>query len=165
MGLLAAQLRKEHAKLMPHVDELRVIADYAADIPPASLRDRLRREHAFLTGEFVPHMQVEHEALYPALGDFPSHHDSASPMSDAHLEIATLIDALGGHTHVSDASLAPGWVLDARRTLYQLYALLKIHLAEEEFNAPRLEEQLSGAEQLELAARLEFGTPPGEETA
>ena len=159
-GPLTAQLRKEHAKLMPHVDELRVIADDAQDIAAAALRDRICREHVFLTGEFLPHMEIEQKGWYPALELITSEGGSLAPMEHAHEEVRSLIDTLGRACHVTDQALDAYWVLDARRTLYQLYALLKVHLAEEELHAPVLERQLSETQATGLAAQLEFGEPP-----
>ena len=53
MSLLTVQLGEEHAKLMPHVDELRIVADYAPEIPESSLRSRVRREYEFLVQEVL----------------------------------------------------------------------------------------------------------------
>lgn len=157
MPLLTAQLRKEHAKLMPHVDELRVIADYAAEVPLASLQERLRREHEFLVGEFVPHMEAEQATLLPVMEELlPDRHS----FQHAHGEIRQLIAALEQPRRSAAEPGASEWVLGQRRALYQLYALLKVHLAEEELYTPILERQLTAAQETELAARLEFGAPP-----
>lgn len=158
-GPLTAQLRKEHAKLMPHVDELRVIADYAPEIPPESLHERLCAEHAFLIREFVPHMDIEQAGWFPALELIVARDDALAPMAHAHDDVRRLIAALGASCE-QGADLDGSAVLDARRTLYQLYALLKVHLAEEELQAPVLERELSDAQATGLAAQLEFGEPP-----
>ena len=52
------------------------------------------------------------------------------------------------------------WLLETRRALYELFCLLKVHLAEEELFAPILEAELSENERTKLAAELEFGVPP-----
>ncbi len=158
-GPLTAQLRKEHAKLMPHVEELRVIADHAPEIPCESLRDRVCREHTFFIREFVPHMDIEQQGWFPALELIAARGDALAPMAHAHEDVRRLIDALGRSCEEPVQSEAT-WVLDARRTLYQLYALLKVHLAEEELQAPLLERELSPKQATGLAAQLEFGEPP-----
>ncbi len=158
-GPLTAQLRKEHAKLMPHVEELRVIADYAPEIPCESLRERLCREHSFFMREFVPHMEIEQKGWFPAIELLAARGDALAPMAHAHEDVRRLIDALGQSCQEHAESDAR-WVLDARRTLYQLYALLKVHLAEEELQAPLLEAELSEKAAVGLAAQLEFGEPP-----
>ncbi len=161
-GPLAAQLRKEHAKLMPHVDELRVIADYAAEIPTGSLKERLQREHQFLVHEFVPHMDSEQRVLYPIMEPLLERHPEVPAVTHAHDDIARLIEALGQAARGPWQQAADRWVLAVRRTLYELYALLKVHLAEEELNAPVVETELSENLVIALAARLEFGAGPGE---
>jgi hypothetical protein len=159
MSQLMEQLRDEHSKLMPHIDALRVIADEAPEAPAESLRARLRVEHAFLVHEFLPHMDAEQETLHEAIEQVLRATRPRMRMTDAHTETRALIDEIGA---LGDAAGASGiaWLLEARRALYQLYALLKVHLAEEELFTPILVEQLSEAQELDLAAKLEFGVPP-----
>jgi hypothetical protein len=157
VSVLSRQLGDEHAKLMPHVDELRIIADLAPELAPEAVRARVRDEHQFLVRDFLPHMDAEQETLYPVMervGRSPS-----LPLSHAHEEIRGLIDALGALGEPEGVEGA-GWLLETRRALYQLFAFLKVHLAEEELFAPSLEAELSEREGTELAARLEFGAPP-----
>jgi Hemerythrin HHE cation binding domain len=160
MSVLSKQLGDEHAKLMPHVDELRIIADFAPDLPEASLRARVLTEYRFLVRDFVPHMDAEQETLYPAIQQVGSR--PGPPLEHAHEQIRGLIDTLGALSEPGGVSGA-GWLLETRRALYQLFALLKVHLAEEELLAPILEDQLSEDAGTELAARLEFGAPPRSE--
>ena len=157
MSVLSQQLGDEHAKLMPHVDELRIIADLAPELPAATLRARVRDEHGFLVHDFLPHMDAEQEALYPIMERLAR--TPGRPLMHAHDEFRGLIDALGALSEPGGVTGA-GWLLELRRALYQLFAFLKVHLAEEELFAPALEDQLSDRERTELAARLEFGAPP-----
>jgi hemerythrin-like domain-containing protein len=159
MPQLTDQLHEEHDKLMPHIDALRILADDAPRLDPADLRARMLGEHAFLVRDFVPHMDAEQETLYPAMEQVLRASRSNARMSHAHGEIRGLIDAVGA---LGDAAGASGvaWLLEVRRALYELFALLKVHLAEEELLTPILEGQLTEAEEVELAAHLEFGVPP-----
>ncbi len=161
-GPLTDQLRKEHAKLMPHVDELRVIADYAPEIPHGSLRERLVREHEFLVREFVPHMDSEQRVLYPIMEPLLEQRPELGAVTHAHDAIQRLIDALGRLSQGPASGGPERWVLESRRALYELYALLKVHLAEEELNAPLIESELSENLVTAVAARLEFGAQPNE---
>lgn len=157
MSVLSQQLGDEHHKLMPHVDELRSIADVAPELDVDALRARVRDEYRFLVHDFLPHMDAEQETLYPAMERLGT--EPGRPLMHAHDEIRGLIDAIGALSEQGGVAGA-GWLLETRRALYQLFAFLKVHLAEEELFAPALEEQLSEREGTELAARLEFGAPP-----
>ena len=159
MSLLTVQLGEEHAKLMPHVDELRIVADYAPEIPESSLRSRVRREYEFLVQEVLPHMDAEQETLHPVMERLLSDRHPRLPLAHSHAEIRGLVDALGALSEPGGV-VGTAWQLETRRALYQLFALLKIHLAEEEMFTPILEAELSEAEDVELAAKLEFGAPP-----
>lgn len=159
MSVLTQQLNDEHAKLLPRVDELRVIADDAPAMPEQALRDRVDIAHQFLVNDFLPHMDAEQETLHPVMERLLRERHPRIPLGHTHHEIRGLIDVL-------DALSEPGgvvgtaWLLETRRALYELFALLKIHLAEEELFAPILEAELPESEALELAAQLEFGVPP-----
>jgi Hemerythrin HHE cation binding domain len=159
MSVLTRQLNDEHAKLMPHVDELRVIADAAPGLGEAALRDRVHVEHQFLVRDFVPHMDAEQETLHPVMARLLVGRRPRIRLTHAHDEIRGLIDALGALGEPAGV-VGAAWLLETRRALYQLFALLKVHLAEEELFAPILEAELSEAEGLQLAAQLEFGAPP-----
>ena len=159
MSLLTEQLNEEHAKLQPHVDELRIVADYAPQIPPSALRSRVRREYEFLLREFIPHMDAEQETLHPVMERLLRDRHPRSPLAHTHQEIRGLIDALGALSEPGGV-VGTAWQLETRRALYQLFSLLKIHLAEEELFTPILEGELSEAEDVELAAKLEVGGPP-----
>lgn len=159
MSVLTRQLGDEHAKLMPHVDELRVIADEAPGLPLSALRDRVRREHEFLLRDFVPHMETEQETLHPVMERLLRDRTPRIAMTHAHTEIRGLIDSLGALSEPAGVQ-GTAWLLETRRALYELFCLLKVHLAEEELFAPILEAELSEDERTELAAELEFGVPP-----
>jgi hypothetical protein len=158
MSVLSSQLNDEHAKLMPHVDALRELADAGPELPEATLRERVHAEHGFLVRDFLPHMDAEQAALYPMLERLDP---APAPMAHAHDEIRGLIDALGAVSEPGGVTGA-GWLLETRRALYQLFAVLKVHLAEEELFTPAIEAQLDERQTMELAARLEFGAPPHE---
>jgi hypothetical protein len=56
-----------------------------------------------------------------------------APMRREHAEIRDLVGRIKTHRHRSDdGSLGTGEGLELRRAIFRLYALLKVHLAEEE---------------------------------
>ena len=146
MPSLSDRLCAEHTRLMPHVDDLRVIADQAAETPREALQERLRQEHDFLTAELLPHMAAVQETLYPSFERLMQNRHSMTPMSREHDQIRQLLDAIGQLAHSSGTTrVTQGspWLMDVRRALYRLYALLKVHLAEEEMYTPILEHELT----------------------
>jgi len=159
MSVLTQQLNDEHAKLLPRIDELRVIADDAPAMADEALRERVGLAHEFLVRDFVPHMDAEQATLHPVMERLLREHHPRIPLGATHHEIRGLIDALGALSEPGGV-VGAAWLLETRRALYELFALLKIHLAEEELFVPILDSALSDAEELELAAQLEFGVPP-----
>ncbi len=158
MASLFDRLCADHAKLMPHVDELRVIADRAAETPREALQDELRREHEFLSAELLPHMDAVQETLYPSFERLMQNRHSMTPMSREHDQIRHLLDTLGqlaGTTGPARTSQGSSWVMEVRRALYRLYALLKVHLAEEEMYAPILDHELTEAQRAAIAEALD----------
>jgi hypothetical protein len=104
-------------------------------------------------------MDAEQETLHPVMERLLRDRHPRIPLTHTHHEVRGLIDALGALSEPAGV-VGEAWLLETRRALYELFALLKIHLAEEELFAPILESELSDAEGLELAAQLEFGVPP-----
>jgi hemerythrin-like domain-containing protein len=77
-------------------------------------------------------------------------------MRREHEGIAALIARLGEFGEAIEAdALGPAGSVGLRRVLYRLYALLKVHLAEEDEYLPVLDHNLSAAEQAELVKGLE----------
>ena len=157
MASLTDRLCAEHSRLMPHVDDLRAIADDAAGTTRDALAERLRAEHAFLTAELLPHMAAEQEILHPSFERLMQNRHSMTPMTRDHDRIRQLLDTMGQLVQPSGTSRVAGspWLLDVRRALYQLYALLKVHLAEEEMYAPILEHELTEAQLGAIVAALD----------
>ena len=97
--------------------------------------------------------------LYPELDRLMQNRHSMVQMRREHQEIEGLIERLGtfGEAIRADA-LGPAGTIGLRRVLYRLYALLKVHLAEEEEYLRVLEHNLSADEQAELVKGLEHAT-------
>ena len=158
MASLTDRLCAEHSRLMPHVDDLRVIADEAAGTTRDILMERLRAERVFLAAELLPHMTAVQEILYPSFERLMQNRHSMTPMSREHDRIRRLLETLGQLTQASGVPrVVPGspWLLDVRTALYQLYALLKVHLAQEEMYAPILEHDLTEAQLAAIIGALD----------
>jgi hypothetical protein len=80
-------------------------------------------------------------------------------MRREHVELLGLIDELG---HLMDVELTLGVRLRLRRVLYRMFAMLKIHLGEEEAYLSVLGSNLSDEEQQSLARAMDhaMADPP-----
>ena len=90
----------------------------------------VRAVHRFLLEEVGPHEVAE---LYPVLDRALGGSESTVTMSRAHAEIARLIRRLGRVLDALDPDRPDASeVLELRRLLYGLHAILRLHFAQEE---------------------------------
>ena len=124
---------EHHERLLQHVNQLPEIADRLLTAPADELRTEVDGIAGFLTGTLVPHVDAAEKTLYPELERMYQNRHSMSPMRREHVEVRRLVGEFAKLTAQIDAghtSLCR--TLAVRRVLFQIYALLKIHLAEEE---------------------------------
>jgi soluble P-type ATPase/hemerythrin-like domain-containing protein len=130
---LSRRFIAEHAALRPDVTRIRTVADALDRTHPAESLAMVRDIHRFLVEELDPHEQAEDSTLYPVLARVLGGNDPTGTMSRAHAEIAHLIRRLG---RVLD-DIGPDGpdqddVVDLRRLLYGLHAILQLHFAQED---------------------------------
>ncbi|MCI0582812.1 MAG: hemerythrin domain-containing protein [Chloroflexi bacterium] len=124
---------QHHERLLQHVDQLPTVADRLLTEAAPELRSDVDEVGAFLTGTLVPHIDAAEATLYPELERMYQNRHSMSPMRREHVEVRRLVTEFAKLTAEVDAGhVSLGRTLALRRVLFQLYALLKIHLAEEE---------------------------------
>src|SRR5512146_1536357 len=112
---------------MPETGELLLTGDAVA------VRRAAHETCMFLTETLIPHVDAAERTLYPELERMLQNRHSMAPMRREHEELRRLVADFARLTQKLDAgSIALGKRLALRRVLFQLYALLKIHLAEEE---------------------------------
>jgi hypothetical protein len=100
---------------------------------PRAAMTRVRQAHAVLTGEIWPHENAEEADLYPAVNRLLGGTDPTAAMSRAHAEIAYQIARLGRLIdEIGDRAPDEADVADLRATLYGLYAILRLHTAQED---------------------------------
>ncbi|WP_062288439.1 heavy metal translocating P-type ATPase [Demequina phytophila] len=129
-------LRTQHDGLAPLVERVATVADglSAADPDLGPARDLL----AALETELVPHERADQETLVPLLARALGSHDAVAALTRTHAEIEhqvvrlrRLLDAVG---EGADAA-GPEDVVELRRLLYGLYAVLRLHNAQEDEDA------------------------------
>jgi len=124
---------EHHERLMQTVDRMPALGDAILGAKPADLKATIAEMDTFLSGTLVPHLESAEATLYPELERMMQNRHSMTPMKREHTEIRKL--AADFHTVGQEfATLAPSLSrsLALRRVVFRLYALLKIHLVEEE---------------------------------
>ena len=144
-------LRREHQGLRPHIDRLR-------DVAAAPSIDGLDEAIEFLAEQLVPHALAEDVTLYPAVERLMAAPGATQSMSRDHVEVARMIHDLRLlRTGIGDASTMDADDLEeARRVLYGLYAVVRLHFQkEEELYLPVLDAGLGAEEAAVLFEAME----------
>jgi hemerythrin-like domain-containing protein len=125
--------RQHHERLMFHVDQIPAAADRLLDASPSVARESTREVGEFLVDLLLPHIDATEQTLYPELERMFQNRHSMKPMRREHDELRRLV---AQYTAMSDAldreQVTLGATLAIRRVMFSLYALLKVHLAEEQ---------------------------------
>jgi heavy metal translocating P-type ATPase len=130
----ARRLHTEHRAIGPLVEQVRAVAD------ALTTRDcDLRAVHTLfhrLDADLLPHERAEEAQLLPIMARALGGPDPTGGLSRTHAEIEHQVARL---RHVlsdlGDAPPEPEDVVDLRRLLYGLYAILRLHNAQEEEEA------------------------------
>ncbi len=132
-AVITRRFQMEHVAIRSDVERLRSAADCLGSVDPQEALARIRGVHQLLVNEIGPHEEAEEEELYPTVSRVLGGNDPTGPMSRAHVEIAHQIKRLGqllddiGVQGPDDEDVA-----ELRRLLYGLYAVLRLHNAQED---------------------------------
>ena len=152
----APVVQEHHERLVKHVDRMPRTGDLIDSGQPGELRFALDETCGFLTELLVPHMEAAERGLYPELERMLQNRHSMTPMRREHDVIRAEIQNLEAiRSTVGDKPLSPREAIRLRRSLFQLYALLKIHLAEELLYADMVEHGASPERESALATAME----------
>lgn len=130
----AIKLRIEHDAMLPLIEQIRSVANALStddcDLAPArTLLDELE-------GELLPHERADEALLVPLVARALGGTDATAAMSRTHAEIEHQIGRLRRLTSELDSdSVQPEDIVELRRMLYGLYAVLRLHNAQEEEGA------------------------------
>jgi heavy metal translocating P-type ATPase len=130
---LARRFQEEHRVIQADLDRIRQAADALGRESPEEAMAEVRQVHALLASQVVPHEQAEEELLYPAIDRALGGNHPTGPMSRAHVEIAHQTRRLGQLLDDMDPD-GPDEedLVELRRLLYGLYAVLRLHTTQEE---------------------------------
>ena len=126
-----AHEHREH--LLHQIDRMPQTGDMVGTASPAELRVRLDETHAFLMEVLIPHMAAAEAALYPELERMFQNVHSMAPLRREHAEVRRSTAELARiREHLGEQRISVGQAIALRRVIFHLYALLKVHLAEEQ---------------------------------
>jgi soluble P-type ATPase len=130
---LAERFLREHEAFAPEVARIRETADHLGEMSPERTRQELEAVARFLTEQLPAHEEEEEAAVYPVVAGLVGGEDPMSSMARAHVEIAHLTRVF---VRVLDELPLEGAgrddLVDLRRILYGLHAILRLHFAQEE---------------------------------
>lgn len=146
---------EHHERLTRHVDRMPATGDLVGSVPVEELRPHVDEIATFLSGLLVPHMDAAEATLYPELERMLQNRHSMTPMRREHGEIRGLVGELVTlQKDLGRGHFTTGEVVALRRVVFRLYAMLKIHLAEEQLYLGIVEHGVSDDAADALAAAL-----------
>jgi iron-sulfur cluster repair protein YtfE (RIC family) len=152
---------EHHERLMQHVDEMPALGAMILSAPIEELRPRLTETSEFLNSLLIPHMEAAEATLYPELERMMQNRHSMAPMRREHAEIRRLVaDFTRLEKAVGDKRPTLGKTVALRRVLFGLYALLEVHLVEEEVYIPLVNHGVTDEASEVMAAALQHSGIP-----
>jgi hypothetical protein len=147
---------EQHDELMHHLDGLPVVGDMVGKATPAELRAHVAEVTAFLNEQLLPHMDTAERTLYPELERMLQNRHSMTPMRREHQDITRMVAELVQlQGRLAGASVHTGDMVALRRVLFRLFAMLKVHLAEEQLYLGIVQHGVSAESAERLAVALQ----------
>jgi len=131
---IALRLRAQHDSVLPLIEQIRSTADRLS----TQVRDLAEAQAllARLEGELLPHERADETELLPLMDRALGGTDASAAMSRTHAEIEHQVGKLRRLiVGLDEESTQPEDVVELRRLLYGLYAVLRLHNAQEEEGA------------------------------
>jgi heavy metal translocating P-type ATPase len=127
------RFRAEHQEFAPHLQRIRTVADRLETYEPAEAMTELEQVRWFLLERLVQHEEEEEAAVYPVVAQLMGGEDPMGTMERAHMEIEHLARVFGHLlSDLPPEGPGPDDLVDLRRVLYGLHAILRLHFAQEE---------------------------------
>jgi heavy metal translocating P-type ATPase len=127
------RFRDEHREFTPHLQRIRTVADRLETYSADEVMTELEQIRWFLLERLVQHEQEEEAAVYPVVAELLGGEDPMGSMERAHMEIEHLARVFGHLlSDLPPEGPGPEDLIDLRRVLYGLHAILRLHFAQEE---------------------------------
>ena len=148
--------QEQHERLTHDLDAMTSVGDLVGTASVAELRPRIAETAVFLTDLLVPHMEAAERTLYPELERMLQNRHSMTPMRREHHEVRQLVAEFVRLQHrLAAAPLQMSETIALRRVIFRLYAILKVHLAEEQLYLGIIQKGVSTDGADALAAAME----------
>ncbi|MCD6022061.1 MAG: copper-exporting ATPase [Actinomycetia bacterium] len=130
---VAERFRAEHREFAPELARVRSVADRLGELAPGDVRRELEAVRRFVVERLPQHEEEEEAAVYPVVARLLGGEDPMSSMARAHLEISHLARVFRQLLdELPEDGPTPDDLVDLRRVLYGLYAILRLHFAQED---------------------------------
>ena len=130
---VAERFRAEHREFAPELVRVRWVADRLGQLPPDEVRRELVAVRRFVVERLPQHEEEEEAAVYPVVARLMGGEDPMSSMARAHIEISHLARVFRQLLDdLPEEGPTPDDLVDLRRVLYGLHAILRLHFAQEE---------------------------------
>ncbi|HET6792104.1 MAG TPA: heavy metal translocating P-type ATPase [Actinomycetota bacterium] len=130
---VAERFRAEHREFAPELARVRSVADRLGELAPGDVRRELEAVRRFVVERLPQHEEEEEAAVYPVVARLLGGEDPMSSMARAHLEISHLARVFRQLLDdLPEDGPTPDDLVDLRRVLYGLYAILRLHFAQED---------------------------------
>ena len=126
----ARRLRSEHDAVLPLVEHIRSVADALSTAGPELAPVRALRDA--LEADLLPHERADEAVLVPIVARALGSTDAVTALSRTHAEIEHQVSRLDRLVSGLEDEVEPEDVVELRRVLYGLYAVLRLHNAQEE---------------------------------
>ncbi len=126
----AHRLRTEHDAVLPLVERIRSVADALTTTNPRT--GPVTELRAALHAQLLPHEREDEAVLVPIAARALGSTDAVAALSRTHAEIEHQVSRLDRLVDGLEDEVAAEDVVELRRVLYGLYAVLRLHNAQEE---------------------------------
>jgi hemerythrin HHE cation binding domain-containing protein/haloacid dehalogenase-like hydrolase len=127
------RFQDEHREFAPQLLRIRAVADRLDTYTPAEARAELEQIRWFLLERLPQHEREEEAAVYPVVAQLMGGEDPMGSMERAHMEIEHLARVFGAlFSDLPAEGPGPDDLVDLRRVLYGLHAVLRLHFSQED---------------------------------
>jgi Hemerythrin HHE cation binding domain len=150
-------LRDEHRLYYGPLEAIRQAAESVGDLAFPEVRAQIDDLHAFLVERFIPHARAEEEAVDPLIELVLDAPQATEPMMGDSAEVSRLAwKLLALRERLAYSYFGPAQLRSLRNVLYDLHALIELHLAEaDELYPTLLHKRITAVEASEMLQEVE----------